>query len=216
MALETVTKGGHGGAGSQGDGASSFEKAIKELQGLTISLLAGAAANTKIALAAIRPEDTILKAFNNNAGTITDITGTMSIDSLKASGTVTVGSAVANDTVTIAGMAFTFVASKTNPLDYTKVVIGGTAEATAINLEAALKARLAQTANPTISVSRAVAVLTITAVAEGTAGNSITLAETGSSATISGATLAGGDAAGSVLSTGITNQIILFWFNKNP
>lgn len=212
--LQQVTKAGHGGAGAQGDGDGSFEKAVKELQGFTISLLAGAAADTKIALAAIRPEDTILAALNNNAGTITDITGTMSIDSLKASGTVTVGAAVANDTVTIAGMLFTFVASKTNPLDYTKVVIGVNAEATAINLEAALKARLAQTANPTITVTRATAVLTITAVAEGVGGNSIALAEVGTSVTISGATLTGGDAAGGVLSTGVTNQIILFWYNK--
>ena len=92
MTLKTVTP------------AGDAVPAVKELQGLTISLLTGASADTKIDLAAIRDEDTIITCLNNNAGTITDVTNTMSINSLKATGTLTLDTVVEDETATVQGV----------------------------------------------------------------------------------------------------------------
>ena len=215
MSLVQNTQLGAGGAGFQGSGPDSAVAILKELQGLNVSLLAGALADTKIDLAAIRSEDTIIAALNNNAGTITDIASTLSIVDVRASGTVTVGASTAGHTCTVAGLVYTLVASDTvlAPTEYHKVKIGGTTDATAANLAAAINAReAARTAQVVASVVGSV--VTITAVAEGTGGNALTLAEVGNTFTVSGATLAGGTATGGIKSSGATNQVILFWFNK--
>jgi hypothetical protein len=216
MALEQNSQLGRGGAGMHGRGPGSAAKAITELQQLRVSILAGAGANTKINLANIRTQDTILSALNNNAGTITDVTGTISIEDLRASGTVTVGTAVASDTVTVAGTTYTLVTSGTvvEDQDYSKVKIGADATATAANLAAAINKRERNRNTTSVIATSAAAVVTVKAYTEGTAGNAITLAEVGTSFTISGATLANGTATGGIKSTGATNSIILFWFEK--
>lgn len=216
MSLDQNPMLGHGGTGFQGTGEGSAAQAIKELQGLRVSVLTGAAANTKINLADIRQRDTILSALNNNAGAITDVTGTVTIEDLRAKGTITVGTAAANDTVVVAGQTFTLVAAATvvDQADYATVKIGANANETAANLAAAINKWQACKNVATVSASATTNVVTVTAVAEGTAGNAITLVETGSSFTISGATLAGGSATGGIKSTGATNTLILFWFDK--
>ncbi len=212
---ENISNLGHGGAGLSGDGPGSAAAALAELQGLTVSLLAGAAADTKINLAAIREEDTIVSAINNNAGVLTDITGTMSIASVKASGTVTVGTASAGDTVTVAGLTYTLVANDATVAagDYSKVKVGADADACAANLALAIRGREVNRTSQ-VTASAAAEVVTVTAVAEGVGGNSIALTETGGSFTVSGATLSGGTATGGVMSSGATDQIVLVWFNK--
>lgn len=65
-----------------------------------------------------------------------------------------------------------------------------------------------------VTASPAAAVITLTAVEEGTAGNSVALAETGSSFTISGATLTGGTVTGGITSSAVTNQVVLYWLKK--
>lgn len=215
MALEQNTQLGVGGAGMQGNAPGSVAAMVKELQGFSVSLLAGAAANTTIPLAAIRKEDTVISALNNSAGTLTDITANISINSVNASGTVTAGTVVAGDTVTIAGLTYTLVSNPTVIAagDYSKVKVGASATEAATNLAAAVNAREGSRTALVIATS-AVAVVTITAVAEGVAGNSIALTEVGTTFTVSGAVLAGGTATGGIKSTSVTNQVILYWFNK--
>ena len=81
-------------------------------------------------------------------------------------------------------------------------------------LAAAINAREASRSAQQVSASVNTNVVTVTAIAEGTSGNALTLAETGNTFTVSGATLSGGTATGGIKSTSITNQVILFWFNK--
>lgn len=217
MALENISNLGKGGAGLQGQGPGSAHKAIKELQGLQISLVTGGAANAKLALAAITPRDTLVAVFNNNAGTLTDVTANATIADNRAAGTVTLASAgTAGDTVSVAGLTYTLVAANTvvAPQDKSKVKIGATAADTAANFLAALLAREASRDVTKVTASRNAAVVTVTAVAGGTEGNALALVEVGNSFTISGATLTGGAATGGVQVTSVTNQLIVHWFKK--
>ncbi|WP_369067473.1 DUF3383 family protein [Burkholderia gladioli] len=112
-----------------------------------------------------------------------------------ASGTVTLTTnPAANDTVTINGTAVTFVAAAPSG---SQVLIGGSAAATAANLQAFLAAS-ADANLSQCSYSTTGAVTTVTAIALGNAGNAITLAKSSSAITLSGATLAGGVAASTV------------------
>lgn len=186
--------------------------AVKELQGLNISLLAGAGADTKINLAAIRTEDTILTALNNNAGTITDVTGTMSIASVKASGTLTLSSTVATENATVQGVTYTFDASPTAA--HTSLAVGADDDESAANLAAAINAvENGPSGLRRFTASSDGAVVTITATADGTVGNAYTIVGD-ATITASGGTLSGGTATGGVMSSGVTNQLILFWLNK--
>jgi phage tail sheath gpL-like len=198
---------------------AAFSKApriLKELQGLTQSLLAGTTANTTIALAAIRAEDTILSALNNNAGTITDITANISINALKATGTVTCASVDAGDTVTIDGRVYTAIANGATPANSAEFSVSTTNTLCAANLVAAIIASEKNDTTSKVTASNAAGVVTITARAEGTGGNAITLTSSdGTDLAVSGATLSGGSATGGIKSTSITNQIILMWYNKN-
>ncbi|WP_257765355.1 DUF3383 family protein [Burkholderia glumae] len=112
-----------------------------------------------------------------------------------ASGTITLtANPAANDTVTINGTAVTFVAAAPSG---SQVLIGGSAAATAANLQAFLAAS-ADANLSQCSYSTTGAVTTVTAIALGNAGNAITLAKSSSAITLSGATLAGGVAASTV------------------
>ncbi|WP_413226585.1 DUF3383 family protein [Burkholderia glumae] len=112
-----------------------------------------------------------------------------------ASGTITLtANPAANDTVTINGTAVTFVAAAPSG---SQVLIGGSAAATAANLQAFLAAS-ADANLSQCSYSTTGAVTTVTAIALGNAGNAITLAKSSSAVTLSGATLSGGVAASTV------------------
>lgn len=124
-----------------------------------------------------------------------------------ASGTATLASnPQANDTLTINGVAITFVAA--NPVG-AEVLIGADAPTTAASLAALINGVPDSTdpdtllpvygtealAGTGVTASVASNVVTLHAVAPGTAGNAITLASTsGGRVTVSGATLAGGAA----------------------
>jgi phage tail sheath gpL-like len=193
---------------------AALPAALTELQGLTFSLLAGAAANTAIALAAITPEDTVLFAMNNNAGTLTDITNTITIVNPHASGTVTAASVVAGDTVTVDGRVYTAVANGTAPVG-NQFSVGASDAACAANLAAAINAGETLDASSKVTATAASAVVTITARAAGTGGNAITLATSNNTRLAkSGTTLANGAASGNIKSSGTTNQILLVWLNK--
>ena len=185
--------------------------ALTELQGLTISLLAGAGAGVKLPLAAIRSEDTIVAALNNNAGTITDVTSTTSISDVRASGTITLSGTVAGETVTVNGRTYTAVAGVA--ANNTQFSMAGTDAVDAAGLAAAINARENALDISTVSASAVGNVVTVRAIAEGTAPNAYALTKTGG-ITVSGATLANGTATCGISVVGATNQVILFWFNK--
>jgi hypothetical protein len=157
--LQAITGGGREYYGL--DGSSEDVAALTELQGLTFSLLAGAAANTKINLAAIRQEDTVAFAMNNNAGVLTDITNTITIADTVAGATITVVGLVAGNTVTIDGYTFTALANTATKaaFDYRKFYLGLSDTDTAANLAAAINGRESQrlsgskmTATPLVNV----------------------------------------------------------------
>ena len=198
------------GLAATGIGAEALA-ALAELQGLTISLLAGASAGVKIPLAAIRAEDTIIAAINNNAGTLTDVKATTSISDVRAFGTITLSNTVAGETVTVNGRTYTAVAGvAANSSEFS---MAGTDALDAAALAAAINAREGALDTSTVTASAVGAVVTVRAIAEGTGPNAYTLTKTGGIA-VSGATLSGGTLTGGISVVGATNQVILFWFNK--
>lgn len=161
---------------------------LTALASTRLTLLAGAAAGTKIALSGIRRIDAILGALNNNAGTLTDI---KFVQGAKASGTLTFASAVANDTFVVAGVTFTITATP-SPLVYTDVLLRATDALQAAAAASAVNAFFAAT-DGAITASATGAVLTASATHSGTSGNSYTTVG-GSHITAGGATMSGGTA----------------------
>lgn len=107
----------------------------------------------------------------------------------RATGTLTFGSAGnATDTIVINGHTITQVASGATGA---QINIGADATATALNLKNYLNQASVQ-ALTGVSATSAAGVVTLTALVGGTAGNSITTTETGSTVTASGGTLSGG------------------------
>ena len=216
MALESLSGIGPGGSGFQGEGSGSVASVLTELQGLTVTLATGALANTKIDVAAIRDEDTIITCLNNDAGTITDITSSMSIVDLHATGTLTLDTVIATDACAVNGVTYTFQAG--DATSYGQVKLGASDTLSAAALAAAINAyenSIDNDYSPDVVATSDAAVVTITAVVEGTAGNAITITAADATITPSGATLAGGTATGGVKSTGATDQILMVWFNKS-
>lgn len=213
MSLQSLSNLGVGGAGLSGQSADSLFAILREVQGLNVSVIAGAGANTKLNLAAIRDEDTIIGALNNNAGTITDIKANVTIEDLRAKGTITfsTGATVANETITVNGKVYT---AKAAPVVANRefLVTAVFADAAA-SLVAAINYAEARALNEVVA-SNLAGVVTVAAVVEGTGGNAITLTEAATNVALSGATLSGGTATGGIKSSSITNQVILFWFNK--
>ncbi len=95
MNLETNNSLGHGGNGFQGTGTGSAAKMIKELQGLTIEAVAGAGADTDIAVTGIDTTDTLVAVINvtdgdNPAGISVTSTGNIQSTETTAGDTLTV------------------------------------------------------------------------------------------------------------------------------
>lgn len=214
MSLQSLAKVHAGGDVGEDGGASA--SALKELQGLTISLLTGANANTTIALAAIRQEDTVVKALNNAAGTITDVTSTISINNTHATGQITLASVEVGDTVTVNGTVYTAIAQGSTPANYKQFALAGTNTLTAVNLAAAINA--GEKSKPVVKVvaTASTAYVNLVSRLDGTAGNALVLVSSnGTRLAVTGSgTLTGGTATGGIKSTSATDQIILFWFNK--
>ena len=127
---------------------------------------------------------------------------------VRASGFVQVGAEVAEDTATIAGSIFTLKADAAEISTY--VQIGATSGETARSLmeevnQSAAGASVEADSSTQVQYGYIPGIrVYITARAPGTAGNAITLAEAGSSFTVSGATLTGGTA-----NDGSTEAILL-------
>lgn len=204
MSLEHIEPAGH------------LQPALKELQGLNISLVAGAVADTKIDIAAIRSLDTIVSAMYRTtlAGDLADDTANVTISDLRATGTLTLSTAIEGTKATVNGVVYTLTA--TPGVAHTSVDLSTTDTLAAANLAAAINAVEggAGSANAFFATSAA-AVVTVTARAEGTAGNAITIVGS-TEITASAATLEGGTVTGGIQSTTDTSagQLVVYWFNK--
>jgi hypothetical protein len=211
-------KGGHGLT----DG--TLAGAIKELQGLTVTVVAGAAAGTAMAVPALRKEDTLCAALCtvDAGGAASNDVANMTIQSTSATGTVTIsGNPVEGETVTINGAVFTFRAVPTSVTDVK--ITAGNVTAMAAALAAAVNGydtRLlpngAGYKSAVLKATSAAGVVTINALVDGVAGNSIALAKAATNVSVSGATLTGGTATGGVKSTSnlAGKSVTLFWYNK--
>lgn len=197
---------------------TKLAKAIAELQGLKISLLAGAGAATAIAVTDIEPEDTVLSAIKNAAGTLTDITDSISIVDRRAQGTLTVADGIADgDKVVVNGRTYTFKALAVTPsANFAPGIVPFTLNDE--NGAAAMLAKVIMSADSSIVCTVVDNVVTVIWRATGVAGNAKTLsvADSGGHVTASGATLAGGTATNAIKSSGDTTgtQVVLFWYKK--
>jgi hypothetical protein len=123
-----------------------------------------------------------------------------------ASGTATVGAAplAAGDTLTIGGTVLTGVSGARTSGSDDFSVDGGTVEAIAVEIAAAINDSANSFAATVVAAANA-AVVTITAVTPGAVGNTITLASSTTppgNLLVSGATLTGGGSAGSPVAAG--------------
>lgn len=123
---------------------ANVKDALSELQGLTTSIVTGAAAGTKMNIAALRDEDTILSVIvhTDAGGAQVDDRANVTIQSCKAFGTVTIsGNPSAGDTVTINGDVFTFRTSTATLAGPREVlVVAGDNTAMALALSNAINA----------------------------------------------------------------------------
>jgi phage tail sheath gpL-like len=116
------------------------------------------------------------------------VTMTVRNAAVAATGNVTfTGLPVADETVTVAGTVFTAKASASTNVQFT---IGASATATGANLATVLNAH--PTVSQYLTASADSGVVTITAKQPGVAGNLVTLAESATNTTVSGANLTGG------------------------
>lgn len=227
MTLEVIknqfTKGGTGLT----DG--SLAKVLTELQGLTISVVAGAAAGTAMNIAAIRREDTILAAVVTNdtaAAAPVDDRLNITIQSTTATGTITISDdPVEDETITVNDVVYTW---KEVPSEKTHIQItAGDNTAMAASLAAAInnyEGRYESQLHgdswrtPAVVATSALGVVTVAALADGADGNAITLAEASTNVAVSGATLSGGSNTGSIKSTtNLTDKTLtVYWYNKRP
>jgi len=123
---------------------------------------------------------------------------TAAIAPVRASGTLTLVSC-ATDTVTIAGVTFTGSAT---PSGQAQFLTTGTDTADAAALTTAINAH--STLSLIVSATSALGVVTVRAHAAGTIGNLVALAETGTTITISAATLTSGAGGAGESGTSIT------------
>jgi hypothetical protein len=195
-----------------------LKKILTEIQGLTMSVVTGAAANTAINIAAIRDEDLIIGAFSmpDAGGALVDHSTSITIQSCKASGTITLSTVVADNTVTVNGNTYTFkVAASANAWE--KVSLGVSDTAAAANLAAAINHREGQrTSGARVSATAASGVVTVKAALDGTGGNAVAMTKVGAPISLSGATLSGGTATGSIKSSvsSASSKMVVLWFNK--
>lgn len=201
--------------GKGGTGIPDLGAILGELQGLSFNLLTGGNADAKINVADIRLGDTVKFAINNNAGTLSDITSSISIVDTHATGTITVGTLQANDACVVNGRTYT---AKVAPVAVGEFKIGANANESAANLAAAITYReriaVQGQALPEVQVSGATNVVTLRANVDGTAGNSIVLTGSTRLVVTGSGTLTNGTATGGIKSSGATNQVLLVWYKK--
>ncbi len=207
------------------DPNTNLQGAVRELQGYTKSLLAGNSVDTKIDLAAIRAEDTIVSVLHSTAGVLVDLTVEASVSDIRANGTITLVSVVEDDTVTVAGQVFQALTGDAFGANSGRANtgifyfgIGVSDTESAVNLAAAINEYFGLQANG-VSATNLAGVVTVTSTLEGAVGNAITMVEntTASTIVVDNPTLTGGTDTGGVEldSTDTTgDQLIVEWYNR--
>lgn len=215
--LESVTNLGFGGP--------EAKKIIAELQGLTFSLVAGAAGGTVMAVPNMEDEDTIAQAIN-----LTDLTvpAGLAIADRRAQGTITCLTSLADgDTVVVNGKTYTFKDVDVNicyntPPRTVPVAIDASgvadAEQAATNLATAIMSGdsgFTCVVEEDESSPPLLAKVRVIWRTRG-AGNQKTLTESGGGVTLSGATLAAGSATAGFTSTDNLSgkTVLVVWYNK--
>lgn len=218
---------GFGGSGIP----DALPKAIAELQGLRLTVVAGAAAGTVMVVPGMDPEDAIGAAVDLSGDVSIDPT-TLQVSERNAKATITcLSTAVEGDSVSVNGKKYTIkdiiVHTSYNappgiiPIDITPS--GTDPEVFAKRLAQAIMSgdsTVTASVGPDVSSPPKMVVVTVKVRQAGTAGNAYTLAETGNAVTISGANFTGGTASSS---TGFTSsvslagkKVLVLWYDKVP
>jgi hypothetical protein len=198
-----------------GNPKNTFD-AIKELQGLNVTIVDGAAAGTKMDIPAMRTEDTIISAikFTDAAGAPVSDLANITIQGTKATGTITIsGNPVADETITVNGAVYVWKAVPTSKL-HLKITAGNNTTMAAdvaakINAyEGRYEAALNGDSNrqPAVVATSALGVVTVTSVEDG-AGNGPIVTDTGTTITI--ASTNPGAVTATFVSAGNTDAIIV-------
>ena len=165
------------------------QQAVRELQGLRLTVVVGAAAGTKMSIAAMRPEDTIVSVVDNPP-TIVDDAANCTTSTNRATGTLTVAAAADGDVCVVNGVTYTFKNAPTTAT-HVRVTAGqnntmATALANVINTYENRRLSTGNHNNPAVTAAANAAVVTVSASATGAgtgpvvaeAGNEITLVST--------------------------------------
>jgi hypothetical protein len=160
-----------GGAGA----VDQLPKIVRELAGYRVSYVAGATNGTKMNVAALRLEDTLLAVIigTDTGGAWTDDVANCTIQTTKATGTLTVATVINGSTCTVGKTSYTF---RTTPTIYSATAVdlpilgtndlNAAALCNAINaIESRYDGTKARTPNVVATVANAV--VTVTAVADG-------------------------------------------------
>lgn len=162
-------------SGNAQPSAGTIAKALKELQGLRLSVVAGAAAGTAMAIAALRTEDTIVGAVvtTDAGGALADDSANITIQPTKASGTLTIsGNPVSTEVFTVNGVTYTFKDAPTNPTDV-KITAGDVTAMAAAVVVAVNNYETRRTTDgsfafaPQVVATSSAGVVTLTSVADG-------------------------------------------------
>ncbi len=189
MSLQTLNTNGQGFVAAN---MKQLRDAVKELQGLNVTIIpTGAAANTKMNIAAMRTEDTILavRAEVTASGVVTDDTANVTIQDTHASGTLTANVVVAGNSCVVNGVTYTARAAPTLPNEWLVAGVNATDVARLVAVINAYENRF-DTAAQAFNVPRVLAVatsgtvITITALDDG-AGNGPVITNSANAAVVS-------------------------------
>lgn len=161
----------------------SVKNAMREMQGLRVSLVAGASAGINAAVAEIKGEDTLITAFNHDGSqVITDrAVSTLTIADAFARGSAVFATVIATDILIVNALTYTGVAGAKS--DNTEFSVDTSDEAAVIDLADSINTR--DGAN-VVAVANG-DTIEITAVLEGTGGNALTFSSPDTTITETGA-----------------------------
>ena len=220
MGMVNVSNLGFGGSGVP----DILPKAVAELQGMKMQFVDGAAAGTVIPVPGMDSEDHIGSVLNMTDSTTVDVS-TLTVASRNAKATITcLTPATDGDSVTVNGKKYTIKDVVVNPSynapPFTVPIDIGNAGVTDVNKFAQTLAKAIMSGDSSLTAEASGAAVTVRVRQPGTAGNATTLAKTGTSVNISGATFAGGTAEGG---SGFTSsaslagkKLLVVWYDKNP
>jgi hypothetical protein len=167
-------------------GPADTQNVVRELQGLRLSVVTGAAAGTAMAIPAMQAEDTVVAAADT-AATVANDAPNITPSAGKATGTLTVAAAADGDVCVVNGVTYTF---KTTPTQAThvKVTVGqnntmATALAVAINNYENRRLTTGNFNVPAVTAAANAAVVTVSSATSGV-GSGAVVTEVGNEITV--------------------------------